>query len=75
MSKIELTIKELESMLTEQKLIMIERLAGGSGYYNTETTEGYHIPLTIDKEKFKEQGLTARFPNEFNVLKKYIKDS
>jgi len=70
--KVSLTIEQLESLLYEQKLLVIEGLQGRSGYCNSETTAGQPIPLTIDKEKFKETGLAVRMPNDVNVLKKYL---
>lgn len=69
----EFTIQQLEILLNDQKRIVIERLLNGTGYYNTESTAGVYKTLPIDKEKFTEQGLKASYPDEFNVLKKYVK--
>lgn len=73
MSKIELTISELEVMLNEQKMIVIKKLAGQSGYYNKKTDSGNYRTLSIDNGKFEELGMKACYPDDFNVLKRYIK--
>lgn len=70
--KIELTIEQLKSLLIEQKEITIEKCMGHSYYYNTESTEGVAKSLPIDKDKFKEQGMQARFPSDLTVLMKYL---
>ncbi len=71
--EIKITIEQLESLLRQQKELVIERLAGHTYYYNSKSTEGVSIPLDIDKIKFEEIGLKTRFPNEFEVLKKYVR--
>lgn len=73
MAKIEMTIAQLEQMLIEQKLITVEQCLSNSHIYNKESTGACSFPLPIDDLKFKENGMKADYPNEFNVLKKYIK--
>lgn len=68
-----MTIRDLETLLQDQKRKVIERIAGNSYLYNTESTPSHAKPLPIDKEKMKEIGMKAPFPEEFNTLKKYIK--
>lgn len=48
---------------------MIQRY-GSDGYYHLD---GCLKPLSIDENKFKESGMKANYPNDFEVLKKYIK--
>jgi len=71
--KISLTINQLESLLNQQKEMVIDKLSGQSSYYNLESDAGNSRTLPIDKDKFKLSGMQARYPNEFEVLKKYIK--
>ncbi len=71
--EITITIDQLESLLRQQKELVIERLAGHTYYYNSKSTNGVAISLDIDKVKFEEIGLKARFPDDFIVLKKYIR--
>ncbi len=73
MAKIEMTIEQLERMLNEQKRITVEKCLGHNYCYNTESTEGHLKTLPIDEQKFKEQGMKAGYPNDFEVLKRYIK--
>lgn len=73
MAKIEMTIEQLESLLIQQKQITIERCLSNSYYYNMESTNGHSQSLKIDKEKFVENGMTAGYPNDFKVLKQYVK--
>ena len=70
--KIEITIQQLEELLNEQKRIVIEKLAGQSGYYNAETDSSNYRPLKIDKNKFFETGMSAKYPQDLITLKKYI---
>lgn len=73
MAKIEMTIEELEQMLYEQKKITVEKCLSHNYIYNKESTDGHSKSLPIDEEKFKEWGMKASYPNDFNVLKKYVK--
>ena len=71
---IKITIQQLEILLCEQKLIVIEKLLSGTGYFNTESdASSYRTIDTIDKQKFKETGMDARFPDDLITLKKYLK--
>lgn len=73
MDKIQISIEDLEGMLNEQKRNVIDNLSGSSSYYNEESTDGHQKSLPIDKEKFYELGIKSRYPNDFNILKRYIK--
>lgn len=73
MAKIEMTIEELERMLYEQKRITVERCLSHNYIYNTESTDGHLKTLPIDETKFKEHGMKAGYPNDFEVLKRYVK--
>ena len=68
-----MTLDELEVLLIEQKRIVIEKLRGSTAYYNAKSTEGQQWSLDIDEDKFKKVGMDARYPNDFQVLSKYIK--
>jgi len=72
MNKIEMTLKQLEALLDEQKRLTIEKCLGHNYFYNKESTEGQLKSLPIDENKFKEQGMQAKYPNDYEVLKKYI---
>ncbi len=73
MSKIEITIQDLEYMLREQKRITVEKCLSHSYIYNKESTDGNAVSLPIDEEKFKKWGMEARYPDDFNVLKRFVK--
>lgn len=66
-------INQLEDLLRKQKELVVENLLNRSGYYNLETTAGVYKMLPIDKEKMRECGMSTKFPDDFNILKKYIK--
>lgn len=72
-AEIKITITQLEYLLDQQKEITIERCMQNTSFYNSESTEGHMKSLPIDKEKFVKNGLTANYPHDFTVLKKYIK--
>ena len=67
----EITIEQLERLLQEQKRITIEKLLGSTTYYNSENTDSVLKSLPIDKEKFIELGMKARFPDDIETLKRY----
>lgn len=69
-----MTIEDLQNLLDKQKQITIDRLLSHNYIYNKDSTEGHLKPLNIDEEKFKEHGLKSEYPNDFLVLKKYIKE-
>lgn len=73
MGKIEMTVQELESLLHEQKRITVEKCLSHNYIYNKESADGCAKSLPIDEEKFKEWGMKANYPNDFNVLKKFVK--
>lgn len=72
MSKITMDIQDLESLLNQQKRIVIERLLGSTSAYNPESNDGHSKSMNIKKEVFEELGMTARYPQEFQTLKKYL---
>lgn len=67
----EITIEQLEYLLREQKRITIEKLLGSTTYYNSENTDAVLKSLPIDKEKFTELGMKARFPDDIETLRRY----
>lgn len=71
--KIEMTLQQLRQLLDNQKVIVIERLRGSSSRYNNKSTEGQQYSLDINEEKFKREGMEARYPDDYNVLNKYLK--
>ncbi len=71
--EIKITIEQLESMLCQQKKLVIDKLVGQSSQYNSTNTDGTISPLPIDETKFNQCGLGARFPDEFVTLKKYVR--
>jgi hypothetical protein len=71
--ELKITIDQLENLLMEQKRIVVEKLLDRTGYYNTESDSGNYRTLPIDKEKFLEVGMSARLPDDINILKRYIK--
>ncbi len=73
MAEIKITIEQLESLFQQQKEKVVEAIASNTYIYNTLSTDG-HIKVieNIDKNKMREVGMKAAFPNDYNVLKKYI---
>lgn len=69
----QITLEQLEKLLIEQKRIVIEKLSGRTGYWNADSTEGNYKTVNINMEKFRQQGMSADYPNDFNVLKSYLK--
>jgi len=72
--KLKLTLRQLESLLQRQKEKVIDRLSSDSYLYNTESTSGSLKTLPIDKDKMKQIGMDAQFPEDFLTLKKYIEE-
>lgn len=72
-TKIEITIEQLEYLLNRQKRIVIDKLKGCTSYWNGESTPAVSKAINIDDEKFLESGLESKFPEDFIILKKYIK--
>lgn len=70
--KVSLTIEQLEKLLIQQKENVIENLAHNTTSYNSENTASNVACLPIDKDKFRNLGLKSRFPNDFDVLKRYL---
>ena len=76
--KIELTIRELETMLEEQKRVVgeyITRNLSTFTFYNENSDQKSKKPIDIDltKTELKKECFKAGFPSDFSVLKKYIK--
>ena len=71
MDKIKMTLEDLRYLLDQQKRLTIERLRGDSYLYNKESTAGSFISLPINEEKMLEVGLKSKYPNDYEVLKKY----
>ena len=70
--QIKITIQQLEYLLNQQKEIVIEKLRGCSYLYNKESTDSNAKSLPIDEAKFKNEGLKAAYPTDFNVLKRHV---
>jgi hypothetical protein len=72
---IHLTLKELRDLLDAQKELVIDKLRVSTAYYNRESTEGHLKSIdSIDREKFVNIGREAKYPNDYNILVKYLKD-
>ena len=71
--ELKVTVQQLENLLNEQKRLVVEKLLGQTGYYNSESDAGNYRTLPIDKDKFTEVGLSARMPNDVDVLKRYVR--
>lgn len=72
--RINITLRQLEILLQDQKEKVIQHLAGNTYLYNPQSTDGSYKSIEINKDRFKEVGLKAEYPDEFKVLKKYIVD-
>ena len=60
-------------MLDNQKRLVIEKLRSESYLYNKESTPSVSKPLPIIEEDMIKVGIRAKYPEEFNTLKKYLK--
>jgi len=67
-----MTLTQLQGLLDQQKDIVVEKLRGRSGYYNKESTEGTQKTLSIDGDKFREVGGESGYPDDYNVLTRYL---
>lgn len=74
MDKINISLHQIIWLLNQQKAKTIERLLSSTSYYNPESTEGHSKSIPIDKDKFEEIGLSAKFPEDIQVLIKYLKE-
>lgn len=72
MIKIEMTVSELEDMLLEQKRITAEYITRNLTVYHWYGM-GNSIDLDKAKEELKAECLKSNFPNDFNVIKKFVK--
>jgi len=72
--KLTLTLNQLAWLLNEQKRITVEKCLSHNYIYNLESTESQVKSLPIDVEKFKDHGMNAAFPKDFEVLVKYLGD-
>lgn len=69
--KIELTINQLNEMLTEQKQVVGEYITRNLSVYMWFAE--FSRDITKAKEELKQQVMKSGYPNDFNVLNKYIK--
>lgn len=71
--KINITLGQLQGLLNEQKRLTADYLLGMTYYYNTESTSGQSFSIAnIDKEKFKEVANKSEYPQDLEVLKRYL---
>ncbi|MEO7977751.1 hypothetical protein [Flavobacterium sp.] len=70
--KINITLKQLQWLLNEQKRLTASYLLGMTYYYNPESTAGHSKCINIDKEKFNEVANKSEFPKDFETLKQYL---
>lgn len=76
--KIELTIRELELMLEEQKRVVGEYITRNLSIYTffnenrNSTTAKTDIDIDLTNTEIKKECFKAGFPNDFSVLKKYL---
>lgn len=70
MAKIEMEVAELEQLLKQQKQEVAEYITRNLSCY-----QFYQEPLDITKakEQMREQANNAKYPHDFNVLKKYVR--
>lgn len=73
MSELKITISQLEDMLDRQKEAVIERLLGNSSSFNAKNDDGNTYAMDINKEAFRNLGMKANYPHDFNILKRYVK--
>lgn len=72
-TKISISLNDLKRMLDQQKEIVIDTLLGQTYTYNKESIDGELKSMqNIDKDKFRKLGSQARYPDDFNVLKKFL---
>jgi len=67
----EISLEQIEWLLSEQKKLVIERLLNYKSSYNADSTPSYTVSLNIDKDKFTEIGMKADIPNDIKILKHY----
>lgn len=70
--KIEIELDDLKALLKEQKRLTAEKLLDGTYSYNTESAESNLKSLPIDKNKFITKAMCAKFPDDVEVLSKYL---
>lgn len=75
MEKIKLTLEDLRILLNEQKINVIEKLRSENYLFNKESIDGHAKSLPIDDEKFKKIGMEAKYPDDYNVLIKYLNNN
>lgn len=71
----EITLEQLQDLLQQQKDIVIDKLLNTSSYWNGENTPGHMKSINIETSKFIETGRRTPFPNDVEVLKKYLSGS
>ena len=72
MTEITMTLNDLRDLLDEQIQLTINKLKSESYIYNKESTMGSSKSLPIDEDKMFKVGRETKYPNEYNVLKKYL---
>lgn len=72
MGKIEMTVAELENMLLEQKRSTAEYITRNLTVYHWYGM-GNKVDSDKAKEELKTECLKSHFPNDFSVLKKFVK--
>jgi len=72
MTKITMDLKDLKDLLDKQIELTTEKLRGESYLYNKETTDGHSKSLPIDEEKMIDVARGTRYPNEYEILKKFL---
>ncbi|QYS85426.1 hypothetical protein JJC03_09260 [Flavobacterium oreochromis] len=65
------TIEQLEYLFKQQKELVVDRLLNSTGSYNNKTDSGNYVPLDINKEEFRKIAMSAKMPNDIEILKKY----
>lgn len=70
--EITITLEKLQDLLDQQKALVTEKLLGQTGYYNADSDEGNYRTLNIDDDKFKKLSREANYPDDYNILKKYL---
>ena len=73
MGEITMTLNDLRNLLDQQIKLTIHKLKSDNYLYNKETTEGHMKTLPIDEEKMFEVGGKTEYPNDYEVLKKYLR--
>jgi hypothetical protein len=71
MVEIKITIKELEDLLIEQKKVVADYITRNLSTYHWSRKES-ELDIDKAKEELRNEVYNAKYPNEFNVLNKYL---